>query len=117
MKQKIKIRCHFCKKDISVKIYIVKHGNIKYKVCSECKEIYVIINNKAESGKLIIVEKIFNIIKNKSRHCTICKHFRIGRTDECYRHYYTGLGGTSIHRSSYPNSYANHGCSYFCLCE
>lgn len=105
--------CYFCSKNITRRTYSIKHQRKYIIVCSECKHVYITLNEQFKSKRYFIVKKIFDAIKNKKRHCTICRFYLLSNTATCQNNYYTGIGGTLRHRQAYPQSYANHGCMRF----
>ena len=110
IKKKIEIPCAFCGKDIKDRIYITKKNGITFKTCSGCKFVFKILYEETKAGKDKAIYRMLVFCKENPRHCTLCTRFKPRQTDLCDRGFHTGIG---MHETSFPESYANHGCSSF----
>ena len=110
IKKKIEIPCVFCGKDIKDRIYIVKKKDTTYKTCSGCKFVFNVLYEETKNGKDKVLRLMLTYCNDNPRHCTNCKLFSPHQTQVCKGGYHTGIG---YERTSYPNSYANHGCRVF----
>lgn len=105
------IKCYFCGREKCKKIYTIEFYGQKKIICSECKYLHNTIQSQYEANRGKSFQRIHSSIKNKDRHCMLCKWFIKDSPKNCRKGYNTGVGGR--HEENYPYSYANHGCNEF----
>ena len=104
------LRCHFCHKKLTIKKYKIEHANKIYDLCSLCEWLYNILKREMDQDRFVVIRKMLNYTVSDKKHCIICRHFRPEIPNSCRRGNSTGVKSNF---STYPFSYANHGCMEF----
>ena len=107
----IKIKCDFCKKNITNAVYTFSKGGGKFHTCSGCKFIYQTLYEEIKANRFLAIRIMLTMAIKDIKHCECCRWFDKNEIGHCKKGKYIGLGEDDS--SSYPLSYANHGCPYF----